>query len=264
MFQTPPPAGLEVGPIFIYYYSLAMAAAVWFGYLVTLGQAKKRQLSKTVVTDAVALLLVSGVIGARIGYITQNLGYYLSQPTEIFHLTSGGLSIHGALAAGAISLYLFAKRRGIPWLRLTDTFALPVLVGQIIGRLGNYLNQELFGYPTNLPWKLFIDPAHRPEAYQLSQFFHPTFLYELLLNGVGLLILTKLNLKKEGQLTAGYLLVLASTRFIVELLRISDRLLLGLSLAQLVSIALAITGLWLYLSSDRGSAEQKQRQSSPK
>jgi phosphatidylglycerol:prolipoprotein diacylglycerol transferase len=129
---------------------------------------------------------------------------------------------------------------------ITDVLALPVLAGQVIGRLGNYFNQELFGYPTSLPWKIFIDASHRPAQYLQNSYFHPTFLYEMLLDAVGFAILWFWRPKKAGQLTAGYLLVFAIGRFVTEIWRISDRVLWGLSLAQLISLVVGLFALYLF------------------
>lgn len=233
-----PPEGFSVGPFYIHIYSLTMLAAVWSGYFLALHQAKKIKLPREYITDAVLVVVLSGVVGARIGYVVQNISHFRDNLLEAFQLYGGGLSIHGAIVAAVLALYVFARKREISFFKLTDCFALPLLLGQIIGRLGNYFNQELFGYPADVPWKLLIESDKRPIEYAGSEYFHPTFLYEMILNAIGLIILSRIPFKKEGQLTASYLIVFATSRFIAEIFRISDRLAFSLSLAQVISLVI--------------------------
>lgn len=247
--------GFWLGPIKIYYYSLCILLAVWAGYGLLLRQTKSLKLSSTLLTDFVMTVLVTGVIGARLGYVIQNWTYYRAFPGDILKLSSGGLSIHGALVFGLLALFLLTRKKGLRFLAVTDAFAPPVLLGQIIGRFGNYFNQELYGYPTNLPWKIFIDDIHRVPAYQNVAYYHPTFLYEIILNSLGLLLIWRWQRghKKTGQLTGLYLIVLGLSRFITEIWRISDRLAFHLSLAQYVSVFLIIAGAALYFKQDHTS-----------
>ncbi len=240
-----PADGFSIGLWHIYYYSLLLLAALWVGYLLAVREARKRELRSEIVTDLIAIALVTGVIGGRLGFILQNIGYFSNHLGDIWRLTTGGLSIHGAIVAASIAVALYARRQKLNFFRLSDTFVLPLLAGQIIGRFGNYFNQELFGYPTDAPWKILIDPAHRPAGYYTESFYHPTFIYEIILNLVGLVVLSRLQYKKEGQRTTAYLILFFVVRFIVEIWRISDRLILGLSLAQLISLLgiVAIAGL---------------------
>lgn len=256
-----PPQGIQVGPFFVYFYSVMLLIAIWIGYTLVEREAKKNQLPKGTILDLIAPLLIAGVIGARAGYVLQNLGYFLESPLDMLHLTTGGLSIHGALLVGAITLYLFTRKRKMSFLKLTDTLVRPLLTAQIIGRLGNYFNQELFGYPTDVAWKLLIDPTHRPPQYQNVSFFHPTFLYEMLLNGIGLFLLYRLKPKKEGQLTFTYLIVYGAARLITEMFRLSDRLVWHFSLAQIISLTIIIAALYLIWRSTDG---RKQSQQLPK
>lgn len=234
--------GFFLGPIKIYYYSLCLLAAVWVGYGLALRQAKNHKLTANTVSDSIVLALISGVIGGRLVFVLQNLTYFSEQPGEILRITSGGLSIHGAILGGAFALWLFCRKYKLSFVKLTDALSLPLLAGQIIGRLGNYFNQELFGYPTNLPWAISIDPINRPAGYFSETLFHPVFAYEMILNAIGLAILWRLqpHFKKPGQLATAYLIVFAISRFIAEIFRISDRLFWNLSLAQVVSLALLL------------------------
>lgn len=240
--------GFNLGPIHIYYYSLFLTLAVWLGYRMLVKNASRQGPTSETVTDMMLIVMVTGVIGARAGYILQDLGHFAGNWLEILQLNSGGLSIHGAILAATGALYYFARRQNIDFLTLTDLFVFPLLAGQIIGRLGNFFNQELYGYPTSLPWKITIEPSHRLAGYLDEPFYHPVFAYEMMLLGLGWLILILVPKLKIGQLTAGYLIVWSISRFVVEFWRISDRLIFGLSLAQLVSLVILMFGIWLYLN----------------
>lgn len=240
--------GFNIGPVRIYYYSLSLALAVWLGYRLLIKNAARQGLTTETVTDMMLIVMVAGVLGARAGYVLQNLGHFAGNWMEIILVNSGGLSIHGAIIAAGAALFYFARRKKISFLKVTDLFVFPLLAGQIIGRLGNFFNQETYGYPTNLPWKIAIEPSHRLAGYFDERFYHPVFAYEMILLGFGWLVLTRIPKLKIGQLTAGYLIVWSISRFIVEFWRISDRIILGLSLAQLVSLAILSLGIWLYLN----------------
>lgn len=255
--NTPPPDGFWLGSIRIYYYSLCLLAAVWAAYWLAIKRLTPKPLSREKVTDLILILLMTGILGGRFGYVIQNIDYYSQQPMEIWQLSSGGLSIHGAIAAGLIALWVYAKRKGLQFFDLTDRLAIPVLAGQLLGRFGNFFNQELFGYPTQLPWKIFIDPAHRPPGYFTDSFFHPTFLYEIILNGIGLFVIARLSLKKPGQLTGAYFIIFGTSRFVTEIFRISDRLIGPLSVAQLISLALVGVGIWLIKSATKAQSTSR-------
>lgn len=241
----------ELGPIKIYWYSLCLLAALTVSYSLAIRRAKDVRLTKDQISDLFLILFISGIVGARLVYVSQNLAFFTPQPLAILQLTTGGLSIHGGLIGGILALIGYARKFKSRWLTLADWLVKPLLAGQIIGRLGNYFNQELFGYPTDRPWKMLIDPAHRPAGYATSTYFHPTFLYEMLLNSLGLLILSRLKFKKTGQRTATYLLIFATSRFITEIWRLSDRLIGPLSLAQMVSLVIGLSAvIWLAAADD--------------
>src|SRR3990167_4879685 len=155
-------------------------------------------------------LVVSGLVGARLYHVLNEWSYYWAHPLRIFAVWNGGLAIHGALIAGLIFLWFYTKRQSTSYLPsdamhqalqagklpatsylfwLLDLLAPAVLLGQAIGRWGNYFNQELFGYPTSLPWSIPISLENRPLAFQTANYFHPTFLYESLWDLMGFVLL---------------------------------------------------------------------------
>lgn len=240
MLNVPPPASFQIGGLTTYYYSLTILVAVWTGYWMGLLQLRRLKLPTQLLQDSLIYVLLGLLVGGRLGFVAQNLTYFSSHPNLILITTTGGLSIHGAIVGASVALYWFSKQAKHSFWQLTDLYCLPLLIGQIIGRLGNYFNQELFGYPTNVPWAIPIDPSHRPADYSQFSHFHPVFAYEMLLLMAGFFILYRFNGNKAGQLTLWYLLIYSLARFTIEFWRISDRLVLGLSLAQLISLMIIL------------------------
>ena len=166
-------------------------------------------------------------------------------PTEILAIRHGGISIHGAILGGLVGLIIFAKRRKLSVAKLCDVSAIGLALAQSIGRWGNFFNSEAFGTPTNLPWKLYIAPQYRPIPYQDVNYFHPTFLYESVLDlaifGILIFILKKNWNRKEGNLAFIYLILYSFARIFVETLRIdSVRDIFGIPVAIFVSICIIV------------------------
>ena len=178
------------------------------------------------IADVAIVTVVAGVIGARVYHLFT--GYKWSEDGVLgaFKIWEGGLSIWGAVAGGAIGLWIASRRRDLPALALADAIAPGVLIGQAIGRFGNWFNQELFGGPTKLPWGLEIDCNHLPDGYACPQdagtLFHPMFLYEALycLAGFGLLLWAERRFRfRPGQMVAAYVAFYTFGRFWFELMR---------------------------------------------
>lgn len=236
-----PLSSISIGSYRLYFYSLMLVIGLFTAYVIAIKQSRKYHISINQLPDIFALTLVSGVIGARLSYVLQNSIYFNQHIKEIWLVGTGGLSIHGAIIAGLVALYVYSRRQQLSFFAITDTLALPLLAGQIVGRLGNYFNQELFGYPTSGFIRVEIDPSHRPAGYFTDQYFHPTFFYEMVLNGIGLFILSRFKFKKQGQLSLAYLLVFAVTRYLTEIWRISERVNFGLSTAQIISLLIIVS-----------------------
>src|SRR5688572_9670370 len=152
---------------------------------------------------------------------------------QALNIRGGGISIHGAIAFGALSIWLYCRYYGLRFWRWIDIVVPAMALGQAIGRWGNFTNQEAFGNPTNLPWKIFISPEHRPAAFATSEYFHPTFLYESIYNLAACVFLAWLCLRsdrdrrmRDGDLLWFYLIGYALARFAIETIR-TDSLLLG-------------------------------------
>lgn len=199
---------------------------------------------------AVLVAVPLGIIGARVYHVITDAQLYFGpgrNPVRALYIWEGGLGIYGAVAAGALGIWLVARRRGASFLAIADALAPGLVLAQAVGRLGNYFNQELFGRPTTVPWALQIDAAHRPEGYEQFATFHPTFLYELLWNvGVCLLLLwagRRFRLGR-GKTFALYVVLYALGRFWIEALRIDPANEFGgVRLNNWTTLAILVAGL---------------------
>ena len=254
MFHSPGPTAIHVGPIAIRWYGVLMAVAMALGLWIAQRDARRRGLDPESLLKAAELALLGGLVGARLYYVLFNLEYYSQFPRKIFAVWEGGLAIHGGVVGGVIVGGLYAWRRRLPLRQYLDVAAPSLALGQAIGRWGNFFNEEAFGRPTDLPWKLFISPPNRPLQYAQAEFFHPTFLYESLWDLTVFLLLVfalRSRLKRApGALFLAYLGLYSLGRLFTEGLR-TDPLMLGpLRIAQLVSLlgmAVAAVGVPLLL-----------------
>lgn len=250
MFQSPGDILISIGGFPIYNYGLTMAFACITGLSVACLLFRKFNPDKNCseLWDISAYVIVAGIIGARLYYCLLNPVYYSANPLEILNFRQGGLSIHGGLIAGILTLVLLSKKKGLPILGVLDSFACGTALGQAIGRWGNFFNSEAYGYPTDLPWKLFIPVSHRYPEFFNFQFYHPTFLYESVLDLI-IFILLFFVMKKCANSRPGitlfvYLILYSLVRILVEYFRIDSALdFYGMPIAQIVSILLIIVGL---------------------
>ncbi len=197
------------------------------------------------ITDLVIWLTLGGIIGARLLFVFLKWPEFAGDWGAILNLTEGGLSIHGAIIGGGLATFIYCRYRQWPVTATFDLLIPPLIMGQIIGRVGNFFNQEAFGGPTNLPWKMWVAPIYRPEGYANSAWFHPTFLYEMI--GLGLILWLIFTLIKKtlsaGTITLVYLISYSILRFEIEFFRIDSDKWGALSVAQWGSIAIIMGGL---------------------
>ncbi len=260
--RRPIPQAIPLGPLNLRIYSLCILLGVVAGYYLALWRRERYGLTKDQVQDLLFWGIIVGLLGARMGFVIQNLEYFLRNPLEIFGFVPGrgfigiqGLSVHGSIVALVLFLIVYAPLKKIPWQNIGDLVAPSFLLGQAIGRWGNFFNQELYGYPTNVPWKLYVEPLHRVPGYEASEFFHPVFLYESLLTLLGVFLFLRLERRRPppGSLMMLYFIYYGLVRFIVEIWRIEPRVLGPLSPAQLFSLLLMAAGFlgWLWVSRKR-------------
>ncbi len=257
-FQSPGPILFELGPITIRWYGLLIASAVLIGVTISQYLAKLRKVDPELIADVSIWLVIAAIPCARIYYVLFQWQQYAQNPGDIIAIWKGGIAIHGAVIGGVIAALIFARLNKVSFWQLADLVAPALILGQAIGRWGNFFNSEAFGKPTDLPWKLFIPEYNRPLAFRSYEYFHPTFLYESLWNVMVfalLLLIFFWGLRHQSQLKVGtmalvYLVAYSCGRIWIEGLR-TDSLMLGpLRIAQLVSLGAILLGLlgllWLY------------------
>ncbi len=222
--------GLEIR-----WYGLLIASAVLIGTVLALKEAKRKGVKEETLIDMLLFAVPAAIIGARAYYVIFMWDYYSKNPSQILNIRGGGLAIHGVIIAGALVAIIFAKVRKENFWRLADIVAPSLILGQAIGRWGNFANQEAHGGPTDLPWGIMIDGVK----------VHPTFLYESIWNLLVFGFLLWYRRKKatvEGEIFVLYLMLYSVGRFFIEGLR-TDSLMLGpFRVAQLISLAIIISG----------------------
>jgi phosphatidylglycerol:prolipoprotein diacylglycerol transferase len=252
----------------------------WYGILVMLGvlaatwvtdrEVRRRGRNPEFIYDALLWVLPAGIIGARLWYVLNDIAggnpRFLEQPWRIINLPEGGLHIYGAILLGGLTAYLFARRKGIDIWLLLDSAAPAMLIGQAVARPANFINQELYGPPTGLPWGIPISGEHRlPPWNDLLQFpvettrFHPTFAYEMIWNLLSAALLLWIGRRfekqlKPGMLFAGWLVLAGVGRALIESFRPDQPLIpgTGVSYSRLVSALMALGGLvWVLASSGK-------------
>lgn len=257
-FASPGPILFEFGSIAVRWYGVLIASAVLIGVSLSQFLASKRKVDPDLLSDLAIWLVLAAIPSARLYYVLFQWRDYAANPGSIIAIWQGGIAIHGAILGGAIAALIFAKLKRVSFWQLADLVAPSLILGQAIGRWGNFFNSEAFGAPTDLPWKLYIPPERRPPGFENIEFYHPTFLYEsiwnLLVFGL-LMVLFFRGLQGKPRLKVGtiflvYLIGYSSGRVWIEGLR-TDSLMLGpLRIAQIVSlvgIAIGVFGLvWLY------------------
>ena len=245
------PQVFHIGFLTIHYYGLCMAAAIAVGYWLAQKRAGRFGLNAPQADTLLFWVVISGFLGARAYHVLSDIGYYAQYPADMFKIWQGGLSIYGAVLGGLVCLLLCRKIYKLKILNLLDWLAPAVLVGQIIGRLGNLFNYEAYGYPTVLPWGMYVPEQFRPEAFAGRDYFHPWFLYEMLWNGLvlaGLLALGQRKKLNSGMLFLAYVLLYNIGRFFLEFMRIDSTWLGPLRLNAAVSCALVFLALGGFLT----------------
>lgn len=243
---------LDLGIIQIYWYSIFILLAISVASIIIYLQMKKLKIDEQVFFDLSFNTVIIGLIGARIYYILFNLSYYLKNPIEILEIWNGGLAIHGAIIFGGIYLIHYCKKYNYKILKLLDIIVVGLIIGQAIGRWGNFFNQEAFGAVT---------PIKELQARGIPQFVingmnilgeyrEPTFFYESIWNIFGFLALIIIRIcpsLRNGQLTGTYLLWYSVGRFAIESHRTDSLMIYNFKMAQIISVVLAIIGTILIL-----------------
>ena len=270
--QSPGDTFLNLGFLTIRWYGLLISISVIIGLFISKKLAKSRNINPQYISDILPSLIISSIIGARAYYVIfewrQYSGENFFTSFDLFNnviqipsflaIWQGGIAIHGGLIGGFLCILFFCKSQNIHLKTFIDILIPSIILGQSIGRWGNFFNNEAFGIPTDLPWKLFIPIQNRPIEFINYQFFHPTFIYESLWNFFIFILLIIIfyqqnnkNSVRPGFISCLYLIGYSFGRFWIEGLRI-DPLCIGgippfcdggLRMAQFISIFLFSSGL---------------------
>jgi phosphatidylglycerol:prolipoprotein diacylglycerol transferase len=227
------PVAFTIFGLDIRWYALIILTGIMVGMVVMQWLAQVRGLDPDFLLDATPIVIITAIIGARLYYLLLRWDDYLADPGSAINIRLGGLTIHGAFVAGTLVFWWYCRRHGQRFFAWVDVVIAAVPIGQAIGRWGNWANQEAFGTPTDLPWAVTIAPQHRPPQYAEFSTFHPTFLYESLLNLVIASVLITLLVRsdrfrwlREGDILWIYLILYGAARWVIESAR-TDSLMIG-------------------------------------
>jgi phosphatidylglycerol---prolipoprotein diacylglyceryl transferase len=243
---------LHLGPITIYWYGVIIGTGVLIGLWLATREGVRRGLTKETFVDLVLFAVPIAILCARTYYVIFEWNYYSKHISEIPKIWEGGLAIHGGLIGAVATGIVFAKKRGLSFWKLADIAAPSIILGQAIGRWGNFMNQEAHGGPVT---RQFLENLHLPDfiinqMYINGQYYHPTFLYESLWDFAGFLLLLwlrRVNLRR-GELFLSYLIWYSIGRFFIEGMRTDSLMLTShLRIAQVVSVALIILAVCLWV-----------------
>ena len=258
-----PGEALDIGPLHLQLYGVCVLLGFFVWVLVTARLWQRG--GGDGIEAAWACLLAAPVafIGARLYHVITDYGVYSANPTGIFDVAQGGLSIFGAVAGGIFALVFYANVRGWPIATFLDCAIVGIPLAQAIGRWGNYFNQELFGRPTDLPWGLHVDEAFRPYGYATYEQFHPVFLYESVLD-VGIFIALGLLWRplherfRPGCIVGAYLILYGVVRVLMELLRSDPSNMIGpFRLNLVVGVLVLLTGALILIVADRRRPQRR-------
>jgi phosphatidylglycerol---prolipoprotein diacylglyceryl transferase len=249
--MQPNPVLIRIGGFAIYWYGLLIVGGAMLAAHIASKLSRRNGHDPELAWNLLLVVLITGIIGARVYHIISAWDYYRANPGQMFGLQMSGYGIFGAVFGGLLGVWLFARHYKLRFWEWADYCAPGLILAQAIGRWGNFFNQELYGPPTDLPWGIYIAPEHRLPALRAFERFHPTFFYESALNFLGFLLLYYVARRwKEkrlyGDIFILYGMIYAVIRFFIEFLRPDAWIVGGMPTAQWVSIAmlLGFGALW--------------------
>lgn len=257
-----PSSGIPIGPLTIGFYGVSFVVAILVMVLVSQSEARRKGIDPGLVTSAIIVVAVFAIVGARLYHVIDDWDLYADDPLRVVLPPYAGLGLYGGIVGATIGIWVFLRGRDIPFWRALDIVVPGTLLAQGIARWGNFFNQELYGPPTDLPWAIAIDCAHRVEAYACSPAyphadvpapgttgFHPLFLYESVLTISGGLIALLLSRRfgghlRDGDLASFWMIWYGSVRLVLESFREGwNWTILGVPTAVLIGIVLVATGI---------------------
>lgn len=242
------PVAFNLGSLEIRWYAIIISTTVLLGTILSIREARKQGIEEDFMLDLYIRVIPIAIIGARLYYVIFSWDYYKNNLFEILAFRSGGLAIHGGIIGGLLVAYYFIKKSGRSFVQLIDIAAPYLVLGQAIGRWGNFINQEAHGGIVSKEFISIFPEFIEKQMYINGNYYHPTFLYESLWNFLIFTILIFIKRKdflKNGDLFLIYMITYSLGRFFIEGMR-TDSLMIGsIRVAQLVSILLIISGSFI-------------------
>ncbi len=245
-FMAIDPIAFTIFGISVRWYGVLISSAILIGTFIAVKRAKKKNINEDDLVNILLVAIPSAIICARLYYVVFEWNSYGGDFFKIINIRSGGLAIHGGVIGAVLSSYIYCKIKKINLVKVMDLCAPSLILGQSIGRWGNFMNSEAHGGPTDLPWGIMID----------GQKVHPTFLYESIWNfGVFVILLyVDKNYKKfDGQIFLLYGILYSLARFFIEGMRTDSLMFMGMRIAQIISLATIVIFLIIYLISYKKS-----------
>lgn len=252
LLQIIDPVAFSLGPLSVRWYGVIIALGIVLAFVVAQKEMVKRGFHPDYLTDLLIWAVPIAIISARIYYVIFKWDFYSQNPGKIIEIWNGGIAIHGALIGSFITAYIFTRKRGTSFWKVADIVAPSILIGQAIGRWGNFINQEAHGGEVT---RTFLENLMLPnwiieQMYIDGKYYHPTFLYESVWNFVGviiLLLLRKVKLRR-GEMVLFYAVWYSIGRFFIEGMRTDSLYLIGeLRTAQVVSIVTIVIAIILFV-----------------
>lgn len=261
--------GIHFGLFSIHFYGVIIMCGVLLASYLAYRRARTYKEDPEKVWDILTWALIGGVIGARLwhiltpspSFVEQGITawYYLTHPLDAIAIWKGGLGIPGAVMGGVLAMYLYCRHAGLKFGKWLDIAAPGLALAQAVGRWGNYVNQELYGAPTTLPWAIKIDEMYRLPEFMQYATYHPLFLYESLWNIANMLFLIWVGMEYKRKLKSGdifltYLVVYPVGRFLLEFLRLDASQVGGININQFIMAVVALGAGWALLYRHRRTA----------
>jgi len=245
------PVAFSVFNLEIRWYGIITALALVIGFIAAYLLAAYRRQKADEILNFAPFAIIASILGARLLHVLVNWSYYSANPAYIFAFRRGGLAIQGAMLGGILALIIFCRIRKLDFWLWADITAPGLLLGQAIGRWGNFFNQEAFGRPTSLPWGIYISPENRPLNYSSYEYFHPTFFYESMANlalFVLLFFMHRFYRNRPGRLPDGiilamYLGIYSAYRTFIEAYRVDSTFFGPVKVVYIINLLAVIAAL---------------------
>lgn len=232
------PVAFQLGPFAVRWYGIIIACSVLLGLFLTLREARRKGVDTDFIYDLAIVLIPIGIIGTRLFFVLGHWEYYVDNPRSIFFTWEGGLAIHGGIAAGLLSGYIMCRIRRQPFWKIADLVAPPLVLAQALGRFGNFINQEAYGFATDVPWAVYMHGAYR----------HPTFFYESAWNILVFVFLLWYRRRNEisGRIFWAYLGLYSVGRLVIQHFRVDTTYWGPISVAQAGSVLLILGAMFFF------------------